>query len=120
MDMADLLMEWQSLLHQVPMKEDQGHADQLVRVPQREIAVKHRLADVFLQRVKHRFKVVSAEHLPGFWSVFGFVACTLVVVVHIAPPAIAALLAMAIAAHALLIAGMLAADTQKHAPEPSA
>ena len=48
----------------------------------------------------------------------GFVACTLVVVVHIAPPAIAALLAVAIAAHALLIAGMVVADAQKR--EPSA
>jgi hypothetical protein len=28
MDMADLLMEWLSLLHQVPMKVDQGQADQ--------------------------------------------------------------------------------------------
>ena len=49
-----------------------------------------------------------------------FVACTLVVVVHIAPPAVAALLALTIAAHALLIAGILAADAQKQAPEPSA
>ena len=48
----------------------------------------------------------------------GFVACTLIVVVHTAPPAIAALLAAVIAAHALLIAGMLAADAQ--APEPTA
>lgn len=48
-----------------------------------------------------------------------FVACTLVVAVHIAPPAIAALLATAIAIHALLIAAMLAADAQKQAPKTS-
>lgn len=42
--------------------------------------------------------------------IVGFVAITLVFVVHIAPPVIAALLAAAMAAHALLIAAMVAAD----------
>lgn len=49
--------------------------------------------------------------------VIAFVACTLIAVVHIAPPTAAALLATVIAAHALLIAAMLAADAQ--APEAS-
>lgn len=49
-----------------------------------------------------------------------FIAFALAVAVHTAPPAVAALLAIAIAAHALLIAAMLAADAQKQAPKSSA
>ena len=60
----------------------------------------------------------AGHHAATHVLVIGFVACTLIVVVHIAPPAIAALLTATVAAHALLIAGMLAADAQ--APEPTA
>jgi hypothetical protein len=48
--------------------------------------------------------------------VIGLIACTLIVVLHIAPPAIAALLAIAMAAHALLIAALVAADAFRHPP----
>jgi hypothetical protein len=48
--------------------------------------------------------------------VIAFVACTLIFALHIAPPLIAAVLAGAMATHALLIAGLVAAD----ALEPAA
>lgn len=47
--------------------------------------------------------------------VIAFVACTLIFVLHIAPPLIAAVLAGAMAAHALLIAGLVAADALRPA-----
>jgi hypothetical protein len=47
--------------------------------------------------------------------VIAFVACTLIFVLHIAPPLIAAVLAGAMAAHALLIAGLVATDALKPA-----
>ena len=45
--------------------------------------------------------------------VIAFIACTLIFVLHIAPPLIAALVAGTMAAHALLIAGLVVVDALK-------
>ena len=52
--------------------------------------------------------------------IVAFVACTLIFVLHIAPPLVAAVLAGAMAAHALLIAGFVAADALKLRPAAAA
>ncbi len=36
------------------------------------------LADAFLVNKEHAH--TAAEHLPGFWSVFGFVGCVLIII----------------------------------------
>ncbi|MCC7263220.1 MAG: hypothetical protein IT369_11945 [Candidatus Latescibacteria bacterium] len=37
------------------------------------------LADAFLVDKEHAH--TAAEHLPGFWTVFGFVGCALIIIV---------------------------------------